>query len=113
MILGIAIIFCIIVIIFYIISLYIKPDFVISFKDTIGEFTVPIVSFEHNCKTFNFVVDSGAGYSILSPKYVTFFDREMLEDTTKVFGVEGNAIDSHLIVTSLFKYKREFKLERG
>ena len=52
---------------FTVVYLYYKRyRFKFPFKDTMGEVGLPIVSFEQNGKSFNFIIDSGADASVIN-----------------------------------------------
>ena len=85
-----------------------KENLSFSFKDTIGEVGLPIVSFEHNGKLFDFIIDSGASYSTICPEYLNDFYYVPLEGNGAIFGIEGNVQDTSLVGIILFSSKYEF-----
>lgn len=87
-----------------------KPDYVFSFEDTMGIHKVPVISFEHKGKIVNFIIDSGASHSVINKSSLNEFDFRLIENVEgKVYGVEGNAIETNLAYITLEKNGHKFQ----
>lgn len=87
-----------------------KPNYSFSFEDTLDVHKVPIVSFEHNGKTVNFIIDSGASQSLINTKSIKQFDYKLIENaSSSVYGVDGNRVKAALAHVELTKEKHKFK----
>lgn len=86
-----------------------KPDYVFTFENTMGTYKVPIVSFKHNGKTVNFIIDSGATHSIINSSSINEFDCANMENMKgSVFGIDGNKIETNLVNVTITKDNYEF-----
>ena len=86
-----------------------KPDYVFSFEDTMGVHKIPIVSFEHEGKVVNFVIDSGASHSIINTSSLQIFDYKPIENASaKVYGIDGNRIQTTMARVELTKNSHTF-----
>ena len=86
-----------------------KPDYVFTFENTMGTYKVPIVSFNHNGKTVNFIIDSGSTHSIINSSSLDVFDYAQLENTQgSVFGIDGNKISTDLVTVIINKNNKDF-----
>jgi hypothetical protein len=87
-----------------------KPDYVFSFEDTMGIHKVPVVSFEHNGQTVNFIIDSGAAHSVLNISSIDSFKGELLENTGgAVYGIDGNLVNTRLARIEIMKNGHTFQ----
>lgn len=88
----------------------VKPDYVFSFKDTMDTHKIPIVSFEHDGKIVNFVIDSGASHSIINTSSIGEFRYKLLENAGgKVYGIDGNTVKTRLASVELTKNGHVFQ----
>ena len=66
----------------------------LSFKGPVSDLTVPIVTLFNNGKAFDFVVDTGANYSVINAEYLKLFDAKVIKGITgQVYGIDGNPQD--------------------
>lgn len=92
-----------------IILLYYKRyRFKFPFKDTIGKVGLPVVSFEQNGNSFNFVIDSGADSSVLNTSYLTKLDYVDLKGNRFIYGIDGNQVQVSFIGVKLSSQNHEF-----
>lgn len=61
----------------------------ISFKESLDLTDLPIVTFMHNNRKFNFLLDTGASRSILNARESKFCTYKNLEDANKLTGLDG------------------------
>lgn len=80
-----------------------KYGYMFSFEDTIGIVKVPVVSFEHNGKTVNFIIDSGASHSIIDSACIDEFEYKPIEsaNSTSVRGINGDKVKTALAYVEL------------
>lgn len=94
---------------FTIVYLYYKRcRFKFPFKDTMGESGLPIVSFEQNGKTFNFLLDSGADNSVLDTSSLTKLNYVKLEGNRCVYGIDSNPVQTSFVGVKLFSRNHRF-----
>ena len=86
-----------------------KPDYVFSFEDTMGVHKIPIVSFEHNGKIVNFVIDSGASHSVINVSSIDEFQYKLLESAGGVYGIDGKMVQTRLASIELTKNGHVFQ----
>lgn len=87
-----------------------KPDYVFSFEDTMGTHRVPVVSFEHNGQTVNFIIDSGATHSVINISSVDKFEGELLENAEgTMYGIDGNIVNTRLANVEITKNGHAFQ----
>lgn len=81
----------------------------LSFKGSIDSLTIPIVTLFNNGKAFNFVVDTGANYSVINTEYLKLFDAKIIKGITgKVYGIDGNQQDVYYARIQLSQYTDNF-----
>lgn len=81
----------------------------LSFKGSIDSLTIPIVTLFNNGKAFNFVVDTGANYSVINAEYLKLFDAKIIKGITgKVYGIDGNQQDVYYARIQLSQYTDNF-----
>lgn len=81
----------------------------LSFKGSIDNLTIPIVTLFNNGKAFNFVVDTGANYSVINAEYLKLFDAKIIKGITgKVYGIDGNQQDVYYARIQLSQYTDNF-----
>lgn len=81
----------------------------LSFKESIDSLTIPIVTLFNNDKAFNFVVDTGANYSVINAEYLKLFDAKILKGITgKVYGINGDPQDVYYARIQLSQYNDNF-----
>lgn len=81
----------------------------LSFKGSIDSLTIPIVTLLNNGKAFNFVVDTGANYSVINAEYLKLFDAKIIKGITgKVYGIDGNQQDVYYARIQLSQYTDNF-----
>ena len=86
-----------------------KPDYVFTFENTMGSYKVPIVSFNHNGKTVNFIIDSGSTHSIINASSLDEFNCYKIDDKQgSVFGIDGNKITTNLVGVTISKDNHDF-----
>lgn len=86
-----------------------KPNYVFSFEDTMDIHKIPIVSFEHKGNIVNFVIDSGASHSIINTNSLQTFDYKPIENASaKVYGIDGNRIQTTMAHVELIKNNYKF-----
>ena len=94
---------------FTVVYLYYKRcRFKFPFKDTMGESGLPIVSFEQNGKTFNFLLDSGADNSVLDASSLTKLNYVKLEGNRCVYGIDSNPVQTSFVGVKLFSRNHRF-----
>ena len=87
---------------------YKRCRFKFPFKDTMGEVGLPIVSFEHNGKSFNFLIDSGADASVINTSSLVEFDYIKLEGNRDVYGIDGNPVQVSYVGIKLYSQNHKF-----
>lgn len=81
----------------------------LSFKGSVDSLTIPIVTLFNNGKAFNFVVDTGANYSVINAEYLKLFDAKIIKGITgKVYGIDGNQQDVYYARIQLSQYTDNF-----
>ena len=80
----------------------------IPFGETMAELTLPVVDFTNNGKTFNFLVDTGASYSVIDSRILKKIKHIKLKDTGNAYGVEGNIVPVEYAKITLNHEKGEF-----
>lgn len=68
-----------------------------SFKESLDLVGLPIITFKHNNKKLNFIVDTGAATSAINKTIVEYLDTTPLKtETTIAYGVDGigHAVES-------------------
>ena len=68
-----------------------------SFKESLDLVGLPIITFKHNNKKLNFIVDTGAATSAINKTIVEYLDTTSLKtETTIAYGVDGigHAVES-------------------
>lgn len=81
----------------------------LSFKGSIDSLTIPIVTLFNNGKAFNFVVDTGANYSVINAEYLKLFDAKIIKGITgKVYGIDGNLQDVYYARIQLSQHTDNF-----
>lgn len=94
---------------FTVVYLYYKRcRFKFPFKDTMGEVGLPIVSFEQNGKSFNFIIDSGADASVINTTSLAKLDYTKLEGNRCVYGIDGNPVQTSFVGVKLFSQNHKF-----
>ena len=94
---------------FTVVYLYYKRcRFKFPFKDTMGEVGLPIVSFEQNGKSFNFIIDSGADASVINTTSLAKLDYTKLEGNRCVYGIDGTPIEISYVGIKLFSQNHKF-----
>lgn len=94
---------------FTVVYLYYKRyRFKFPFKDTMGEVGLPIVSFEQNGKSFNFIIDSGADASVINTTSLAKLDYIKLEGNRYVYGIDGNQVKTSFVGVKLFSQNHKF-----
>lgn len=88
----------------------VESDYIFPFDDTIGINNVPIVSFIHNNKTVNFIIDSGSSNSIININAIQDFEHKLLKtkNDSHVSGIDGNRIKTTLTYIELTKDNHTF-----
>lgn len=87
---------------------YYKYRFKFPFKDTMGEVGLPIVSFEQNGKSFNFIIDSGADASLINTSSLTNLEYTKLEGNRYVYGIDGTPVQISYVGIKLFSQNHKF-----
>ena len=64
----------------------------ISFRETMDLISLPIVSFKQGNKKLNFLLYTGASYSIINESVVSTIDHIKTEEKGDMYGVEGNKV---------------------
>lgn len=86
-----------------------KPAYTFSFEDSITLCKLPIVSFEHNGKTVNFLIDSGASHCIINSNSISIFNHKLVKTDSHVYGLDGNRFKTNLAFIELTKNGRTFQ----
>ena len=60
-----------------------------NFEDTINKYNLPIISLEHQGKTYNFIIDTGANQSMINASALNEFKYENINKDTTVSGLES------------------------
>ena len=91
-----------------------KPRITASFKNAIKMVRVPVISFENNNQTFHFIIDSGASHSIININSIQNFIFKEKDGKSRVYGVDGNKIDSTSVIVELnkkgYNFVNEFQI---
>ena len=69
----------------------------ISFRETMDLISLPIVSFKQGNKKLNFLLDTGASYSIINEAVVSTIDHIKTERRGDMYGVEGNKVSCNYV----------------
>ncbi|MFA6878356.1 MAG: hypothetical protein WCQ76_05600 [Fusobacterium sp.] len=78
----------------------------ISFYETYRLTGLPLVSFDNNGKTWNFLLDTGSMDSLIDEQTLEGMNYKVLDQKAKLFGIEGN--DRHVNFCSIdLKYKEQ------
>ena len=85
-----------------------EKEIKISFKDTIDKTGLPIVSFSQNDKHFDFIIDTGAEYSVINSNSLESLKYIELEGNGVVYGIEGNEKETTSIGVVLYIDDKEF-----
>lgn len=104
----IVLILLIIISIYYVKFYKKEPRITASFKNAINMVKVPVISFENNNQTFHFIIDSGASHSIIDINSIVNFKYKEKDGKSRVYGVEGNKIDSTIVIVELTKKNYHF-----
>ena len=64
----------------------------LSFSDTLSKLELPIVSLTNNNQSFNFLVDTGANYSVIDELVLDKLSYVSTEEAGSVYGVDGAVI---------------------
>ena len=80
----------------------------ISIEDTIGKTGLPIVSFHQNDKHFDFIIDTGAEYSVINSTSLNELIYVELDSGGVIYGIEGNKKDTSSVGVVLFIDDYEF-----
>jgi hypothetical protein len=77
-------------------KLYIDSNnkFSISFKESMDLTKLPIITFENNGLKFNFLLDTGADFSVINESCLSTINHIKTSETGKVHGFEGNYVDT-------------------
>lgn len=90
--------------------IFYKPEkedtHVISFKKNFMKSNTPIITFKHNNKNFNFILDTGSSVSAIDSKYLHELNHTSLNENIKVVGIEGNPEEVQVCTTQL-EYKKD------
>lgn len=87
---------------------YKRYRFKFPFKDTIGKVGLPVVSFEQNGNSFNFIIDSGADSSVLNTSFLTKLDYTELKGNRFIYGIDGNQVQTSYVGIKLFYQNHKF-----
>ena len=80
----------------------------VSFKDTMDKTGLPIVSFTQNDKHFEFIIDTGAEYSIVNSNSLKDLCYVELDESGVIYGIEGNKKETSSIGVVLYIDNYEF-----
>ena len=81
-----------------------------SFANTSGEMKFPIITFSNNNRLFNFLIDTGASYSVIDSAILDEFDYKVIEDAKgTTYGIDGNLVNVSYILANLKLGNNEFK----
>lgn len=64
----------------------------LSFTDNMGRLNLPIVSLTNNGQSFNFLIDTGATFSVIDSNALDKLAYTKVETTGNAYGVDGNII---------------------
>lgn len=88
----------------------------LSFADKLGKLKLPIVSLVNNGRVFNFLIDSGATYSIIDTPFLEQMSHKKLEAEGSAYGVDGNKVPVSYARIELthddYKFVDEFQIIR-
>lgn len=88
----------------------------LSFADKFGRLKLPIVSLVNNGAVFNFLIDSGATYSIIDTPFLEQMKYKKLEAEGSAYGVDGNKVPVNYARIELtyddYKFVDEFQIIR-
>lgn len=86
----------------------------ISFKESMDLTELPIITFYNNTKKLNFLLDTGANVCVINHKDLDNLSYKSIEDTSVVFGMNGESIEVGMVTIDLLKddvvYTGEFQV---
>lgn len=80
----------------------------VSFEDTMEKAGIPIVSFHQNDKHFDFIIDTGATYSVINSNSLKDLIYIKLDEDGAIYGIEGDLKKTYLIGAALYIDECEF-----
>lgn len=84
----------------------------ISFRETVDLAGIPIVTFMHNGDKFNFLLDTGASYSIINQAELQRMKYEFNGEKGSIMGSEGNISEELPYISACISYKdRDYQEE--
>lgn len=75
-----------------------------SFKEAMDLVDLPVITFYNGGKKFNFLLDTGATFSVIDSNVLDNFSHKKLDDEGTLYGMEGNRITVSYI-RALLEYK--------
>ena len=81
-----------------------KNETKMSFMESMDLTGIPVVTFINNGKKFNFLLDTGANYSVINSSTLNDIKYTSSSMTSKLFGMEGNAQEVNFATINL-EYK--------
>lgn len=80
----------------------------LSFADTMGDLSLPIVKLTNNGQTFNFLIDTGASLSIIDSEVLSKLKYASLSTQGNAYGIDGNIIEVNYVRMNLAHEKAGF-----
>lgn len=108
---GIVIAVIILAVIINGIEAYHKAKNGISFKESMDLTELPVITFEHNKKKLNFLLDSGSNASYINESVLKGLDYKMLEGLAEMIGVEGNKINNSVCLINISYKEKIFEVQ--
>lgn len=88
----------------------------LSFADTMGRLSLPIVSLTNNGKTFKFLIDTGASLSVVDSAALHNLDYSKLDIKGSAYGIDGNVVAVDYVAMTLThgdtKFSEQFQVIR-
>lgn len=83
----------------------------ISFKESMALTELPVITFEHNNKKLNFLLDSGSNASFINEPMLKELDYKMLKGSSEMVGVEGNKVNNRICLLNMNYGEKTFEVQ--
>lgn len=80
----------------------------IPFRESMEKLNLPVVTFTNNKKSFNFLVDTGASYSVIDSRVLKKVKHTETKNIGSAYGVEGNIVPVKYAAIKLNYKQKEF-----